>query len=131
MIVQGQCTIFKARALDLGVTCKLALYTAQADLNEATLLYTPVNEVSGLGYVAGGVILTATPVATAGVVAYTSFNNAVWPIADFICRGGLIYDYTTLMAVAVLDFGSDKVAISPFTVVFPLATATTAILRTA
>jgi hypothetical protein len=137
MIVQGQCTIFKQNLLSglenfaTGTTqvYKIALYTADAELNAATLEYTILNEVVGTGYVAGGEILIPIVPASSGSTAYVSFNNAVWLASSFLCRGALIYNSTTNAAVAVLDFGSDKTASGTFTVTFPPSTATTAVIR--
>ena len=137
MIVQGQCTIFKQNLLSglenfaTGTTqvYRIALYTADAELNAATLVYTTLNEVVGTGYVAGGNVLTPIVPASSGSTAYVSFNNAVWLASSFLCRGALIYNDTTNAAVAVLDFGSDKTASGVFTVTFPPATATTAVIR--
>ena len=137
MIVQGQCTIFKQNLLSglenfaTGTTqvYRIALYTADAELNAATLVYTTLNEVVGTGYVAGGEILTPIVPASSGSTAYVSFNNAIWLASSFLCRGALIYNDTTNAAVAVLDFGSDKTASGTFTVTFPTATATTAVIR--
>ena len=138
MIVQGQCTIFKQNLLSglenfaTGTTqvYKIALYTADAELNAATLVYTTLNEVVGTGYVAGGNVLTPIVPASSGSTAYVSFNNAIWLASSFLCRGALIYNDTTNAAVAVLDFGSDKTASGTFTVTFPPSTATTAVIRT-
>ena len=137
MIVQGQCTVFKLNLLSglenfaTGTTqvYRIALYTADAELNAATLVYTTLNEVVGTGYVAGGNVLTPIVPASSGSTAYVSFNNAVWLASSFLCRGALIYNDTTNAAVAVLDFGSDKTASGVFTVTFPPATATTAVIR--
>lgn len=137
MIVQGQCTIFKQNLLSglenfaTGTTqvYRIALYTADAELNAATLVYTTLNEVVGTGYVAGGNVLTPIVPASSGSTAYVSFNNAVWLASSFLCRGALIYNDTTNAAVAVLDFGSDKTASGTFTVTFPPSTATTAVIR--
>jgi hypothetical protein len=137
MIVQGQCTIFKQNLLSglenfaTGTTqvYKIALYTANADLNAATLEYTTLNEVVGTGYAAGGEILTPIVPASLNSTAYVSFDNVSWLAANFLCRGALIYNSTTNAAVAVLDFGSDKTASGTFTVTFPPSTATTAVIR--
>ena len=137
MIVQGQCTIFKQNLLSglenfaTGTTqvYKIALYTADAELNAATLVYTTLNEVVGTGYVAGGEILVPIVPASSGSTAYISFDNAIWLASSFLCRGALIYNSTTNAAVAVLDFGSDKTALNTFTVTFPPSTATTAVIR--
>ena len=137
MIVQGQTTIFKKNLLSglenfaTGTTqvYKIALYTANAELTAATLEYTSLNEVTGTGYTTGGKVLTPIAPASSGSTAYISFNNVSWLAANFLCRGALIYNDTTNAAVAVLDFGSDKTASGTFTVTFPPATATTAVIR--
>ena len=137
MIVQGQCTIFKKNLLSglenfaTGTTqvYKIALYNANAELNSATLVYTTLNEVTGAGYTAGGEVLTPIAPASSGSTAYVSFDNVSWSASSFICRGALIYNSTTNAAVAVLDFGSDKTASGTFTVTFPPATASTAVIR--
>jgi hypothetical protein len=136
-IQQGQCTIFKKNCLSalenfaVGTpyTYKIALYNANADISTSTLIYTTSNEITGTGYTAGGEVLTVIPPTTSDLTAYISFANVTWNPASFTCRGALIYNSTTNAAVAVLDFGSDKTATNTFTVTFPTATATTAIIR--
>jgi len=137
MIVQGQCTIFKQNllsglenfAVGTPYVYKIALYTANAELNAATLVYTTLDEVVGTGYVAGGEILVPIAPASLNSTAYVSFDNVLWLASSFLCRGALIYNSTTNAAVAVLDFGSDKTASGTFTVTFPPSTATTAVIR--
>jgi len=137
MIQQGQCTIFKQNCLSglenfaagTSYVYKIALYTALADLGPTTLAYSTTNEITGTGYTAGGETLTVVPPASADQTAFVSFANVTWNPAAFTARGALIYNSTTGAAVAVLDFGSDKTATSTFTVTFPTATATTAIIR--
>ena len=137
MIQQGQCTIIKKNCLSglenfaVGTpyTYKIALYTAFADLSYATLVYTSDNEIVGTGYTATGEVLTVVPPATNGQTAYISFANAVWNPANFTCRGALIYNSTTSAAIAVLDFGADKTPTTSFTITFPTADATNAIIR--
>ena len=139
MIVQTACTVFKANMLkglenfNTGTpyTYKIALYNALADLNDTTTAYTTSNEVTGSGYTAGGEILTPTTILsnTEDNTAYVSFSNVVWSPASFTCRGALVYNSTTNAAVFVLNFGSDKTATSSFTVQFPTANSTSAILR--
>ena len=134
-ILQGLCSSFKQESwlgihdLDTDVL-KLALYTANADLSQATTVYTPTGEVSGTGYTAGGEILTGVQVLLSGTTAYVTFNNPMWTGASFVCRGGLIYNTSKAdRAIAVLDFGADKTASGNFTVQLPASTATTALLR--
>ena len=139
-ITQGQTTVFKTNllsglenfAVGTPYTYKIALYTAAASLDNTTTTYTSSNEVTGTGYTAGGQVLTISNTPTGDNstnTAYISFNNVTWNPASFTCRGALIYNSTTNAAVAVLDFGSDKTASSNFTVTFPTATSTTAIIR--
>jgi hypothetical protein len=113
-------------------TLKMALYTASADLNAATTAYTSSNEVTGGNYTAGGLVLTNVTVTTSGTTVYLSFSNPSWPNASFTCRGALIYNLTkSNKSIAVLNFGSDKVATpaTPFVVVLPANTAATALIR--
>jgi len=114
---------------------KIALYTNNATLDATTTGYTTTGEVSNGGYVAGGNVLTISqvPMVTTGTtVAFLSFANTSWSAA-LTARGALIYKYDGLTnpAVCVLDFGSDKISTSTFTVQFPTASATSAILRIA
>lgn len=113
-------------------TLKMALYTATANLDETTTAYTTAGEVVGPGYVAGGQTLANVTVAKADGVAYLSFDNVVWTPAAFTARGALIYN-TSLgnLAVAVLDFGSDKTTSTQFTVQLPANTAASAVVRIA
>ena len=134
-LVQGMCSSFKQESW-LGIhdldtnTLKLALYTSLASLGPSTTVYTTDNEVTGLGYVAGGTTLTNVQVLLSGTTAYVTFDNPVWYVASFVCRGGLIYNETKAnRAIAVLDFGADKTASGTFTVQMPAASATTALLR--
>jgi hypothetical protein len=136
-IAQGQCTIFKKNCLSalenfaVGTpyTYKIALYTANADLNQSTLAYTTTGEVVGTGYTAGGKTLTVIPPQTDDYTAYLSFATVTWTPASFTCRGALIYNSTTNAAVAVLDFGADKIPTTSFTITFPTDNASNAIIR--
>lgn len=134
-ILQGMCSSFKQESW-LGIhdldtnTLKLALYTASADLSQATTVYTQTGEVVGAGYLAGGIPITGVQVLLSGTTAYVTFNNPVWSGASFTCRGGLIYNASKAnRAIAVLDFGADKTASGTFTIQMPAASATTALLR--
>lgn len=118
-------------------TFYIALYTGNASIGPDTPAYTTDNEVTGTGYVAGGIPLVISQTPTAGVnnqkvpTAYISFDPAIWSGATFIARGALIYNSTqSNKSVAVLDFGSDKtVNNQTFTVTFPTPTANDAIIR--
>ena len=124
-----QAKLVALQALATG-TLKMALYTAQADLNADTLVYTTTNEVVGAGYTAGGNTLTGVTVQKSGTTAFLDFDNVVWNSANFTARGALIYN-TSLgnLAVAVLDFGADKTTTATFTVQMPANTATNALIR--
>jgi len=146
MIVQTATTSFKVQ-LSQGLhnfgptspnTFYIALFTSSATINAATTQYSTalVGEVTGGGYTQGGqqLTITQTPTsgATGGTVAYWSFANVVWSPASFTARGALIYNASQSNAsVAILDFGSDKVCNSSFTIQFPAVTNTNAILRIA
>jgi hypothetical protein len=107
-------------------TFKIALYTNNATLNAETAAYTATGEVSASGYTAGGAALTVAKGITGGT-AYISFTD-VTISAAFTARGALIYKDGGA-AVCVLDFGSDKTSTTTFTVDFPVASATDALIR--
>ena len=136
---QGLTTQFKVNLLSglenfasgTPYTYKIALYTSLANLGNTTLIYTSSNEIVGSGYTAGGKTLTVSQVPigdTSQNDAYISFNNVTWNPASFTTRGALIYNGTTNASVCVLDFGSDKTAVGAFTITFPTATSTTAVI---
>ena len=139
MIVQTYCGVFAQNMLkalenfNTGTpyTYKIALYTASADLSGTTTAYTAANEITGTGYTAGGKILAPTVpgLDQTNNTAFFSFANAVWTPAAFTARGALVYNSTTGAACFVLDFGSDKTATSTFTVTFPAADSSNAIIR--
>ena len=118
-------------------TFKIALYTASADINASTTVYSTTNEVTGAGYTAGGNTLTISVSPTSGnnsssvPTAFISFNNTTWTSATFTTRAALIYNVTQgNKSVAVLDFGSDKtVSNDTFQIAFPTPDANSAIVR--
>jgi hypothetical protein len=132
-IVQTQTTSFKSQLYQavhnmLTDTLKIALYTAATDLNEATTIYSATNEVTGTGYVAGGVVLTGVTLDTSDYTAYINFADVVFN-ASVTARCALIYNVTQgNKSVAVLDFGSDKTS-SNFTITMPANTSTAALIR--
>jgi hypothetical protein len=114
-------------------TLKIALYTSAANLDATTTAYTTSGEVSGAGYTAGGNVLTGTTVSSSGTTAFVSFTNSSWGSATFTARGALIYNSSqSNKSIAVLDFGTDQaVSSGTFTIQFPTANATSAIIRIA
>jgi hypothetical protein len=140
-ISQAMCTSFKVELLQgvhnftasTGDTFKIALYTSSATLGASTTAYTVTDEVSGTGYTAGGNTLTNVTPTSSGTTAFTDFADTTWTTATITARGALIYNSTESdKAVCVLDFGSDKTSTSgDFTIVFPTADASNAIIRIA
>jgi hypothetical protein len=132
-ILQTQTTSFKSQVYQavhnlLTDTLKIALYTANADLNADTTVYSTTNEVTGTGYVAGGVTLTGVTINTSGSTVYVNFSNVVFN-ASVTARCALIYNVTQgNKSIAVLDFGSDKTSTN-FTITMPANTATAALIR--
>jgi hypothetical protein len=131
-----------------GDTFKLALYTSSASIDANTTAYTTSNEVTGTNYTAGGGTLVNLGVVTSNNnastgVGFTDFSDLTFANATITARGALIYNNTpsansnanttlTNAAVCALDFGSDKTSTDgDFTIVFPTATNTTAIIRIA
>ena len=121
-----------------GDTFKLALYTNSASFTAATTAYTATNEVGDSGsYAAGGGTLTRVNPTTSGTTAFTDFDDLSFTSATITARGALIYNSTpthtyTNPVCLVLDFGSDKTSTAgTFTIQFPTADASNAILRIA
>ena len=136
------CTSFKKELLEAvhnfklsgGNTFKIALYTNSASFTAATTAYTTSNEVTGTNYVAGGNTLTRVDPSSSGTTAFTDFADTTWSSSTITARGALIYNDTASgdPSVVVLDFGSDKTSTNgDFTVVFPTADASNAIIRIA
>jgi hypothetical protein len=142
------CTSFKKELLygvhdfDLanGDTFKIALYDNNASFTAATTAYTATDEVSGTGYSAGGGALTNVDPTSSGTTALTDFQDETFSTATITARGALIYNTTpnttsisvTNPTVVVLDFGADKTSTAgDFTIVFPTADASNAIIRIA
>jgi hypothetical protein len=135
-ITQAMCTSFKVEAFggihDLDTdTIRIALYTSPATLNAATTTYSTSNEVVGPGYTAGGEVLTSPVISADGTTAIVDFADVTWPAATITARGALIYNASKAnRAIAVLDFGGDKISTDgDFTVTMPAAAAATALLR--
>ena len=140
-ITQAMPTSFKQELLtathdftnSTGDTFKIALYTSSASLDASTTAYSATNEVSGTGYTAGGNTLTSVTPTTSGTTAFTDFADTTWSTATITANGALIYNSSKSdKAVAVLAFGGDKTSTAgDFTIVFPAADASNAIIRLA
>jgi hypothetical protein len=137
-ITQALCSSFKVELLEgqhdftpvTGDTFKIALYTSAAGLNSSTTVYTAIDEVVGSGYVAGGNTLLGQTITLSGTTAFVTFNNSLWLSSTLTASGALIYNHTKSdKAVAVLNFGGPFYSTNnTFTLTFPPATATTAVI---
>jgi hypothetical protein len=142
------CTSFKQQILQAahdftastGDTFKLAMYTDSAAFTAATTAYTSSNEVANSGtYTAGGGTLVNVTPTTGGTTAFTDFADLSFTSATITAYGALIYNTTptsglglTNPTVCVLDFGGAKTSTAgTFTIVFPTADASNAIIRIA
>ncbi len=119
-----------------GNSFKLALYTSSASLGAGTTAYATTNEISntsGSAYSAGGKTLTSVTPALDGSVACCDFADISFTSASFTANGCLIYNDTQAdKAVCVVAFGGDKtVSSGTFTIQFPAADASNAIVRIA
>ena len=143
-ITSAVCTSFKQEILvgthnftaTSGDTFKIALFTSDATLGASTTAYSTSNEItnsSGTAYTAGGATLTSVTPTTSGTTAFCDFADVSYTSASFTANGALIYnDDQSDKAVAVIAFGGDKtVSSGTFTIQFPTADATNAIIRIA
>lgn len=123
-----------ARAGTTADTFKIALYTSSATLGATTTTYSSTNEVAnGNGYTTGGNTLTTVAPTSSGTTAFVDFNDTTWTTATITANGALIYNSTqSNKAFAVLAFGGDKSSTAgDFTIQFPTADASNAIIRIA
>ena len=140
-ISTAMCTSFKQELLvgthnftaTSGNTFKLALYTSSASLDASTTAYSTSNEVSGTGYTAAGAALTSVTPTTSGTTAFCDFANLTFSSSTITANGALIYNDTQSdKAVCTLAFGGDKTSTAgDFTIQFPTADASNAIIRSA
>ena len=144
-ITQAMCTSFKTELLEgkhdftNGADAyKLALFTRSATLSAATTDYSTTNEVSGTGYTAGGGTLVNVTPTSSGTTAFTDFNDLTFSSSTITANGAMIYNTQTgggtgtTDSVVILAFGSDKTSTNgDFTIQFPTADATNAIIRIA
>ena len=144
-ITSAICNSFKQEILEAehnftassGNTFKLALYDSDASLGAGTTAYTTSEEItntSGSAYSAGGKALTSVTPTLDSSTAVCDFADISWTSASFTARGCLIYNdsHSSDASVCAIDFGGDKTATSgTFTIQFPAAAASTAIIRIA
>ncbi len=153
-ITQAMCSSFRAELMlavhdfraTAGDTFKIALYTSSAALDANTTGYTTTGEATGTAYVAGGETLTRLGVTTTNTsinagTGFTDFDDITWSVSSITARGALVYNSTPSAndnagavlvnpSCVVLDFGADKTSTAGnFTIIFPAAAASTAIIR--
>tara|TARA_Y100000310_G_scaffold60469_1_gene55797 strand:- start:899 stop:1354 length:456 start_codon:yes stop_codon:yes gene_type:complete len=149
-ITTAMCTSFKGELLSAthdfdasgGNSFKLALYaigsggksSTTATLGASTTAFTTTGEVASSGsYATGGSALTNVNPSTSGTTGFTDFADLSFTTATITARGALIYNDTNSdKAVCALDFGGNKTSTAgTFTIAFPAAAASTAIIRIA
>ena len=139
-ITSAICTSFKQEILVEGHNLtngadaiKLALYTSSATLGAGTTVYVTTGQATGSNYTAGGSTLTNVTPSTSGTTAIVDFADLTFGTATVTARGCLLYNSTNgNKALAAIDFGGDKTSTAgDFTVGFPAASATAAIIRIA
>jgi hypothetical protein len=118
-----------------GNTFKLALYDNSASFTAATTAYTATNEVAASGtYAAGGGALTNVTPTSSGTTAFTDFADLSFTSATITAFGAMIYNDSAAgdPSVCILDFGGAKTSTNgTFTIIFPTADSTSAIIRIA
>ena len=144
-ITSAICNSFKQEVLQAihnftassGNTFNIALYTSSATLNKSTTAYSTSNEISntsGSAYSAKGKALTSVTPALSTDTACCDFSDISWTSASFTANGSLIFNDSASgdPAVCAIAFGSDKTVTSgTFTIQFPTADASNAIIRIA
>ena len=141
-ITQAMCTSFKKELMEAkhnflnsgGNTFKIALYTSSATLSAATTAYSATNEVSGTNYTSAGNTLTRVDPSSSGTTGFTDFADTTWSSSTITARGAVIYNDSASgdPSVIVLNFGADKSSSAgDFTIAFPTADASDAIIRIA
>ena len=140
-ITQAMATSFKKELMEGkhnflasgGNSFKLALYTSSATMGAATTAFTTTNQAAGTNYTSGGNALTNVNPASSGTTAFTDFADLTFGTATITARGCMIYNDTNAdRNVAVFDFGGDKTSTAgSFTITFPTADASNAIIRIA
>jgi hypothetical protein len=140
-ITQSMATSFKKELLEGkhnflasgGNSFKLALYTSSATMGAATTAFVTTNQASGTNYTSGGNALTNVNPSSSGTTAFTDFADLTFGTCTITARGCMIYNDTNAdRNVAVFDFGGDKTSTAgSFTITFPTADASNAIIRIA
>ena len=150
-ILQGGHCLNASGSTPAGNTIKCALYSSNsAVLSKSTTQWTvastptadPTNTyevtTTGSGYTSGGNTLTNIDPTLATDTAICDFSDTNWTSATFTARGLLLYNttaitgFTTNRSILAINFGGDKTVTSgTFTIEFPAAAASTAIIQLA
>ena len=143
-ITSAICTSFKVELLKgvhnftatTGDTFKIALYDSDATLGAGTTAFSTSEEItntSGTAYTSGCATLTSVTPTSSSTTALCDFADVSFSSASFTANGALIYNSSeSNAAVCAIAFGSDKTATNgTFTIQFPTADATNAIIRLA
>ena len=141
-ITTAMCNSFKQELLggvhDLDTdSLKIALIkdTPSGSYSAATTNYSDVtgnsDEASGTNYTAGGQVLDSATISLSGSTAFVDFSDEVFTNLTISADGAIIYNASQgNAAIAVFDFGGTVTATSgDFTVVFPTADASNAVIR--
>ena len=144
-ITSAICNSFKTEILtavhnftaSTGNTFNLALYTSSATLSKSTPAYSATNEItntSGTAYTAKGNALTSVTPVLSSDTAVCDFADTSWTSASFTANGCLIFNDSATgdPACCAIAFGGDKtVSSGTFTIQFPTADSSDAIIRIA
>jgi|TARA_E500000318_G_C3510793_1_gene192235 hypothetical protein len=143
-ITTAMCTSFKQEILggvhDLDTdSIKLALIkqSPSGTYGAATTNYSDVtgnsDEASGTGYSAGGNVLASASITADGTTALVDFADTTFSNATVAADGCIIYNADQgNKAIAVIDFGGTILSSAgDFTITFPAAASSTAIIRIA
>ena len=140
-LLQGYHSFNASGDTPAGNAFKLALYTSSATINKSTTAYSATNEISntsGSAYSAGGIALTNVTPTLDSDTAICDFSNTSWSSASFTANGCLIYNSSSVTGMTAnascvtIAFGGDKTVTSgTFTIEFPAAAASTAIIQLA
>ena len=150
-ILQGGHCLNASGSTPAGNVIMCALYSSNsASLGKSTTVWAAASDpaadptdtyevtTTGSGYSSGGKALTNIDPTLDSDTAICDFSNESWTSATFTARGLLLYNttaitgFTTNRSILAINFGSDKTVTSgTFTIEFPAAAASTAIIQLA
>ena len=141
-ITTAMCNSFKQELLggvhDLDThSLKIALIkpSPTGNFNKATTNYSDLtansDEATGTNYSAGGQVLDSPVISLSGDTALVDFADEVFSNLTITAAGALLYNTSASnKAIAVFSFGSNVASTAgDFTVIFPTADASNAVIR--